>query len=250
MKEGAEKIMPYNGHEAKGGQVEKMFDSIAPAYDLMNGIMSLGMHTHWRNVALRMAAERLGREPRDILDVATGTGDVAFALHKRYPKAMISGLDLSEGMLKIAREKAAALPSEEKSKFRFVQGDSLAMEFPDDSFDMITVAYGVRNFENLRQGYREMLRVMRPGGVLCVVELSQPTSRFPLLGYQAYTRGVIPLAGRIISGDPRAYSYLHESIEAAPQREDMTDVMKSSGFKDAKWKSLMPGVVTIYTAYK
>lgn len=250
MKEGAEKIMPYSDDEAKGGQVEKMFDSIAPAYDLMNGIMTLGMHIRWRDIALRMAAERLGREPRDILDVATGTGDVAFALHKLYPQARIAGLDLSEGMLDMAREKAASLPADEKSKLRFEQGDSLAMKFPDDSFDLITVAYGVRNFENLRQGYREMLRVLRPGGVLCVVELSRPTSRLPLLGYRVYTRGVIPLAGRIISGDPRAYSYLHESIEAAPQRKAMTEVMTESGLKDAEWKSLFPGVVTIYTAEK
>lgn len=250
MSEGAEKIMPYGDDAAKGGQVEKMFDSIAPAYDLMNNVMSLGMHTRWRNIALRMASERLGHCPQDILDVATGTGDVAFALHKLYPEARITGLDLSDGMLAIAREKCGSLPAEEREALKFIQGDSLGMGFADNSFDLITVAYGVRNFENLRKGYAEMLRVMRPGGVIGVVELSQPTSWLPLMSYRAYTRGLIPVAGRIVSGDPRAYSYLHESIEAAPQREEMARIMKEVGFSGARWKSLMPGAVTIYTAVK
>lgn len=250
MKEGAEKIMPYGEDAAKGGQVEKMFDSIAPAYDVMNTFMSLGMHTRWRNTALRMAAARLGRNPHNILDIATGTGDVAFALAKQYPEAQIFGLDLSEGMLAIARKKQDELPEGKKSRIVFSQGDSLDMTFPDDTFDLVTVAYGVRNFENLRQGYSEIRRVMRPGGVLCVIELSQPTSALPLMGYWLYTRGIIPVAGRIVSGDPRAYSYLHESIEAAPQREDMTRIMNEAGFSRAEWKSLMPGAVTIYIAEK
>ncbi|MDE6273409.1 MAG: bifunctional demethylmenaquinone methyltransferase/2-methoxy-6-polyprenyl-1,4-benzoquinol methylase UbiE [Muribaculaceae bacterium] len=256
-KEGAEKIMPYGDDAAKGGQVEKMFDSIAPAYDFMNSVMSLGMHTHWRNLALRMAADRLSEEethenrsPENILDIATGTGDVAFALHARYPQAHISGLDLSEGMLEIARKKSEALPEEEQAMISFRQGDSLKMNFEDATFDMITVAYGVRNFENLRQGYSEMRRVLRPGGVLCVIELSQPTGWLPLLGYRAYTRGVIPIAGRLVSGDPRAYSYLHESIEAAPQRGAMTAIMEEVGFREARWKSIFPGAVTIYTAIR
>ncbi len=249
-KEGAEKIMPYGGDSAKGGQVEQMFDSIAPAYDLMNSVMSLGMHTHWRNRALKIASELLGHSPETILDVATGTGDVAFALHHRFPHAHIHGLDLSEGMLRIAREKLSALPEPERALFSFVQGDSLKMNFEDDRFDLITVAYGVRNFENLRQGYSEMLRVLKPGGVLCVIELSQPTAWLPLAGYRIYTRGLIPVAGRLVSGDPRAYSYLHESIEAAPQRAAMTRIMTEAGFDGARWKSMTPGVATIYTAKK
>ncbi len=278
-KEGAESVMPYGGDAAKGGQVEKMFDSIAPAYDLMNGIMSFGMCRPWRNRALRMAAERLAEEvqgqaptgtpdgtsastqgrsstnnsvrtPESILDVATGTGDVAFALHARYPQARITGLDLSEGMLEIARKKSRMLPENQQALLSFRQGDSLKMDFPDDEFDMITVAYGVRNFGNLRQGYSEMFRVLKPGGVLCVIELSQPTGHLPLLGYRAYTRGIIPIAGRLISGDPRAYSYLHESIEAAPQRGAMTRIMEEAGFREARWKSLFPGAVTIYTALR
>lgn len=246
-----EKVMPY-GDDAgsKGGQVEEMFDSIAPAYDEMNTIMSLGMHTYWRNKALKMAGKLLGRTPENILDVATGTGDVAFALSKLWPDANIIGLDLSEGMLSIARQKLDFRSEKHKLNIEFKKGDSLSMEYPDEKFDLVTVAYGVRNFEHPLKGYEEMLRVLRPGGVICVVELSQPTSWLPLMIYKVYTRGLIPLAGRLISGDPRAYSYLHESIEAAPQRAAMTAIMDKAGFSETSWKSVFPGAVTIYTGKK
>lgn len=246
-----DKILPY-GESAgnKGGQVEEMFDSIAPAYDLMNSLMSLGMHTYWRNRGISMAANRLQSTPRDILDIATGTGDVAFALNRRWPEAQIAGIDLSDGMLDIARKRLADTPADIRNKIRFAKGDSLRMDFPGESFDLITVAYGVRNFENLLQGYKEMLRVLRPGGVVCVIELSMPTSFLPLLGYKAYTRGLIPLAGRLVSGDSRAYSYLHESIEAAPQRDAMTALMKEAGFDNPVWTSIFPGAVTIYTGVR
>lgn len=251
MKKNVEKVMPY-GDDAgsKGGQVEEMFDSIAPAYDQMNTIMSLGMHTYWRNKALRMAAKLLGREPGRVLDVATGTGDVAFAMSHLWPEAEIIGIDLSEGMLSIAREKRDFMAEKRKINIDFRKGDSLALEYPDSQFDLVTVAYGVRNFENPLKGYQEMLRVLRPGGVICVVELSMPTAWLPLLFYKGYTRGLIPVAGRLMSGDPRAYSYLHESIEAAPQRGDMTALMKKAGFSNAEFKSVFPGAVTIYTGKK
>lgn len=249
-KQGAEKIMPYNAGQAKGEQVETMFDSIAPAYDLMNSLMSLGMHTRWRNKALKMALERLSRPAKDVLDVATGTGDLIFALADRLPASELTGIDLSEGMLEKARQKMQALPAMDRRRIRFMQADCLALPFPDDAFDLITVAYGVRNFEDTLQGYREMLRVLRPGGVICVVELACPDSALPLAGYKLYTRGLIPVAGKLISGDSRAYSYLHESIEAAPQRERMAAIMKEAGFSRPKWKALFPGVVCIYLAEK
>lgn len=247
-KQGAERIMPYKEGEAKGKQVESMFNSIAPAYDFMNSCMSLGMHTHWRNIALKMAVRRLGYKPEDILDVATGTGDLIFALRRRYPYASLTGIDLSGGMLAIARKKLAEFPDERN--ITFLQGDCMEMPLEDNSFDMVTVAYGVRNFEDMLRGYREMLRVLRPGGVICVVELSQPKSAIPLLFYKGYTRGFIPVAGRLMSGDPRAYSYLHESIEASPQRDAMTSLMKQAGFRDCVWKSIFPGAVCIYLATK
>ncbi len=245
---GAERVMPYGGHSAKGQEVESMFDSIAPAYDIMNSCMSLGMHTHWRNLALRMAVRRLGHEPQRILDVATGTGDLVFAMRRRHPQASILGIDLSDGMLAIAEKKLAEFPDEKHISFR--KADCLSLPLADGEFDMVTVAYGVRNFENMLQGYAEMLRVLKPGGVLCVVELSQPTAAIPLLFYKGYTRGLIPLAGRLMSGDKRAYSYLHESIEAAPQRTDMTDIMARAGFRHCVWKSVFPGAVCIYLATK
>lgn len=250
VENGAEKIMPYSKDEAKGKQVESMFDSIAPAYDLMNSLMSLGMHTRWRNKALKLALNRLSRPAKDVLDVATGTGDLIFALAKRLPTARLTGIDLSAGMLDIARKKHATLPSIDSRRIEFLQADCLALPFDDNSFDLITVAYGVRNFEELRKGYSEMLRVLRPGGVICVVELSCPTATLPLAGYKIYTRGLIPVAGKLISGDSRAYSYLHESIEAAPQRADMTGIMTEAGFHKAEFKSLTPGVVCIYLAEK
>lgn len=254
VKSGAERVLPYSGvsedSSGKGKQVETMFDNIAPAYDLMNTLMTLGMHTRWRNYAIKRALKMLGREPEDILDVASGTGDVAFALRRRLPEVHIAGLDLSEGMLAIARRKLAELPIDQARGMSFIQGDSLNIPLNDNSFDLITVAYGVRNFENTLQGYREMLRVLRPGGVICVVELCQPEAWLPLAGYKIYTRGIIPAAGRIISGDYRAYSYLHESIEAAPQRKAMSDIMLEAGFRNCKWKALFPGVVCIYLGEK
>lgn len=247
-KNGAERVMPYTPGEAKGKQVESMFNSIAPAYDFMNACMSMGMHTHWRNLALKMATNRLGHKPEDVLDVATGTGDVIFAMRRRWPHASLTGIDLSGGMLEIARKKLSEFPDERN--ITFIQGDCLDMPLDDDSFDLVTVAYGVRNFEDMVRGYREMRRVLKPGGVLCVVELSQPTSALPLLFYKGYTRGFIPLAGRLMSGDPRAYSYLHESIEAAPQRAAMTTLMERGGFRDCVWKSVFPGAVCIYLGTK
>lgn len=261
---GVEKIMPYNDAQSKGLQVESMFDSIAPAYDLMNSIMSLGMHTRWRDKGLDIALSLLDAKPQHFLDVATGTGDLVFALHKRCPDVKITGIDLSEGMLSIARSKLSAIQpdlntdknsgkhdkSNDSSAITFQQADCLRLPFADKTFDLVTVAYGVRNFEDIPAGMAEMYRVTRPGGVICVIELSTPVAALPLAAYRIYTRGLIPLAGRIISHDPRAYSYLHESIEAAPQRAAMTALMEQAGFSSPQWKSIFPGVVCIYTAIR
>lgn len=241
-----EDIMPYNDSEAKGKQVGEMFDSIAPAYDFMNTAMSLGLHKWWRDRALRMAGEKMAEKPRRILDVACGTGDVAFRLHGIYPEADIIGLDLSEGMLDVARRKLSGMNDSAKAKIRFVQGDSLSMPYADDTFDLLTVAYGVRNFERLSEGLKEMVRVIKPGGVLCIVELSEPDNSFIRAFYRLYARNLIPAVGRLVSKDPRAYTYLPESIAACPQRREMTDLMENAGFRHTSFKSLTLGVVTIY----
>ncbi|MDE6380105.1 MAG: bifunctional demethylmenaquinone methyltransferase/2-methoxy-6-polyprenyl-1,4-benzoquinol methylase UbiE, partial [Muribaculaceae bacterium] len=221
------------------------------SYDFMNTMMTGGLHKHWRNRALKMAAEILPEgEPKDILDVACGTGDVSFKLHKMFPKARITGLDLSPGMLWVAQGKLEWWDAETRKLISFMEGDCLKMPFPDDTFDMVTVAYGVRNFERLEDGYREMRRVLKPGGVLCVIELSEPKNPLIRSGYRLYSRNVIPLVGRMVSHDTRAYSYLPESIAACPQRGDMTAMMERAGFREATFKSLTLGVITIYLASK
>ncbi|MDE6341869.1 MAG: bifunctional demethylmenaquinone methyltransferase/2-methoxy-6-polyprenyl-1,4-benzoquinol methylase UbiE [Muribaculaceae bacterium] len=248
---GAENVKPYNDVEDKGKQVGEMFDSIAPAYDFMNTLMTGGLHRHWRNKALKMAASRLreGR-PETVLDVACGTGDVSFRLHEMFPEARITGLDLSPGMLMVAKGKLEGLDKETQELITFMEGDCLRMPFADETFDMITVAYGVRNFERLEDGYREMLRVLKPGGVLCVIELSEPASAPVRSLYRLYSRNVIPFIGKLVSHDTRAYSYLPESIAACPQRREMTAMMERAGFRGAIFKSLTLGVITIYIATK
>lgn len=244
-------VKPYNDTEAKGKQVGEMFDSIAPAYDFMNTAMTGGLHRHWRDKALRMAFNR-SEESRiaDVLDIACGTGDVSFRIHELLPQAGITGLDLSPGMLRIAEAKLSGMDEEAKSHISFIEGDSLALPYPENSFDFITVAYGVRNFERLADGYREMHRVLRKGGMLCVVELSEPSSKPIKWLYRLYSRNIIPFVGKMVSHDPRAYTYLPESIAACPQRGAMTRIMESAGFKNTEYHSLTLGVVTIYFATK
>ena len=247
----AESVKPYNEEEAKGKQVGEMFDAIAPSYDFMNTMMTGGLHIRWRNRALSMAASALPEDgPKKVLDVACGTGDVSFRLHELFPEAEIIGLDLSPGMLRIAESKLAEMPEKTRRNISFMEGDSLNMPFEDDTFDMVTVAYGVRNFERLEDGYREMRRVLKPGGVLCVIELSEPANTLIKGIYRVYSRNVIPLIGRMVSHDTRAYSYLPESIAACPQRGEMTAMMERAGFRDATFRSLTLGVITIYIAIK
>ena len=242
---GAENINPYNQNESKTEQVEEMFDSIAPAYDFMNTAMTFGLHRYWRDCALKM----LDRLPHDsILDVATGTGDVAFRLYERFSPSRLVGIDLSNGMLDIARRKLASMDQKARDTISFKQDNCLQLSMDDKQFDVVTVAYGVRNFERLAQGYTEMLRVLRPGGTLCVIELSVPRNPLIRWAYNIYSRHLIPAIGRLVSGDSRAYSYLPESIAACPQREEMTDLMRQAGFTDCRYRSLTFGTLTIYLA--
>lgn len=246
---GAELVNPYDNRRHKTDQVEQMFDSIAPAYDFMNTAMTFGLHRWWRKKALNTASKKLGSlDSLKILDIATGTGDVALDLHRRFPNAEITGLDLSEGMLEIARNKLEKLDEIEKKRITFEQGDSLKMRFANECFDFITVAYGVRNFEHLEQGLSEMARVLKPGGVLCIIELSEPKGGLTRWAYRLYARHIIPAIGRFVSGDSKAYTYLPQSIAVAPQREKMTEVMLRAGFGDCRFKSLTFGSVTYYLA--
>lgn len=254
---GAESVLPYGAGDAKEEQVRRMFDNIAPAYDLMNTAMSFGLHRRWRDraltaleSALRHGAEgTAGVQPR-LLDVATGTGDVAFELWRRLRPCHVEGIDLSEGMLSVARRKLAGMPAAARGAIAFRQADCLALPYADGTFDAVTVAYGVRNFSRLRQGYAEMLRVLRPGGVLCVIELARPVAGPARMAYDLYSRRLIPAVGRLVSGDSRAYTYLPESIAAAPQRGAMTALMLEAGFARASWRTLTMGAVAVYLARK
>lgn len=246
-----EEVKPYDEAGAKSGQVEQMFDAIAPAYDFMNTAMTFGMHRHWRNRALRLLRRALrpdGRRLR-LLDVACGTGDVAFHLASSLGReARVEGIDLSEGMLRVARRRLERQSPDVRERVSFRHGDCLALPYPDCVFDAVTVAYGVRNFERLADGYAEMRRVLRPGGTLLVIELCEPGNAPMRLGYRLYSRRIIPLVGRIVSHEKRAYSYLPQSIAACPARSAMTALMEGAGLRGAACHVLFPGVVGIYTA--
>lgn len=241
----AEKITPYGTDRPKGAQVEEMFDNIAPAYDFMNRTMTLGIDRSWRRKVVGTAA---AAAPRAVLDVATGTGDLALQLARAIPGAAVTGIDLSEGMLSVGRRKVeeAGLAG----RITLQQGDCLNLPFPDGSFDVVTVAFGVRNFEHLDRGYAEMARVLRKGGTLIILELSVPSSPLVKPFYTIYTKGIIPLLGRMVSSDSRAYSYLPESIAAMPQGEKMLALMEGAGLTGCVLRPLTLGVSSIYTGLK
>lgn len=241
-----ENITPYADDSAdKASQVSRMFDNIAPAYDFMNSAMTMGIHRLWRRKALLMLS-RVTHD--DILDVATGTGDLAIAMARKLDPLAVTGVDLSAGMVEIGRRKVHDLSLSDTVSLGI--GDCLMLPFTDSSFDVVTCAYGVRNFADLLGGYREMYRVLRPGGIALIIELSTPRGALTSPLYRLYTRHIIPTMGRLFSGDSRAYRYLPESIEAVPQGEEMTALMRQAGFTEARAESLTFGVCTIYTARK
>ena len=239
-----EQVTPY-GEGAKTEQVRQMFDSIAPAYDFMNRAMTMGIDIWWR----RLAVKRLrGFRPKHILDVATGTGDFAIQLNESLHPEYITGIDLSQGMLDEACRKVKVRGLD--NAITFEQGDCMALPMQDGVFDAVTVAFGVRNFEHLQQGYQEMARVLKPGGMLCVLELSTPTNPIIRWFYDIYTLHIIPWLGSLKSGDKSAYRYLPQSIAAVPQGNDMLRLMQAAGLQKATFKRLTLGVCTIYTAVK
>lgn len=241
-----EQVTPYaDNTSAKTEQVRQMFDSIASAYDFMNRAMTLGIDIWWR----RLAVKRLERlKPQRILDVATGTGDFAIQLSDSLHPQHITGIDLSQGMLDEACRKVKSRGLDDAISFQ--QADCMALPMQDETFDAVTVAFGVRNFERLQQGYQEMARVLKPGGMLCVLELSTPTNRLIRWFYDLYTLHIIPWVGSLKSGDKSAYRYLPQSIAAVPQGDDMLQLMRNAGLSDTKCRRLTLGVCTIYTAIK
>ena len=238
-------IKPYNSGEDKKSQVARMFDNIAPRYDLLNRVLSVGTDVRWRKRVIR---ELAASKPQIILDVATGTADLAIAMAKAWPESKITGVDISNQMLAIGRSKAEQKMLSQRIQLDY--GDSEDMSYPDEQFDAVTVAFGVRNFENLEAGLREMFRVMKPGGKLAVLEFSKPHV-FPLAGmYDFYFRHVLPRIGRLTSKDPKAYTYLYESVQAFPEGEGFMNILKTIGFEQTTCKRLTLGICTLYIAQR
>lgn len=238
-----EDIRPYDGNDGKTEQVRRMFNGIAPTYDRLNGLMSMGLYRLWLR---RLTKEVTARKPARILDMATGTGDVAVALARKLPKSTITGLDLSDAMMDQARSKAIAMGVQNIS---FGQADCTATGLEDESIDAITVAYGIRNFADIRAGIAEAYRLLRPGGSFYILELSQPKGLLKPF-YKLYTRYAVPLMGKFLSGDKRAYSYLPESIAACPARHSLKTMLTDAGFVGCSYTSLSFGVCTLYRAFK
>jgi demethylmenaquinone methyltransferase/2-methoxy-6-polyprenyl-1,4-benzoquinol methylase len=238
-------VTPYKDSEQqKKQQVEQMFDNIAPRYDFLNHFLSLGIDRLWRKKAIRILS---GFKHEKVLDVATGTGDFAIAASKIKPQKIV-GFDLSEQMLNVGREKVKRLGLADVIEFR--KGDSEAMPFDDDQFDAITVAFGVRNFENLENGLKEFFRVLKKDGVVIILEFSKP-KYFPMKQlYLFYFFKILPFVGKLVSKDSSAYSYLPESVMAFPDDQRFLSILKNTGFRNGHQKRLTFGIATIYIAQK
>ncbi len=240
-----ENITPYGKREKKAEQVEAMFNHIAPAYDRLNRIMSLGFDKSWRKKAI---ASLKPYQPQNILDIATGTGDFALLAQKMLKPRRITGVDISEGMMEVARKKMKAASLQ--GKVFFCKEDSTAMTFDNNTFDAITVAFGIRNFEDLDRGLKEMNRVLQPGGELVILELTTP-EKFPMKQlFRLYSGLFIPSVGKVVSRDNSAYQYLPETIRAFSQGTAMQSVLEKAGFTNIRIKKFTMGVCTLYRATK
>ena len=233
---------PIGESPGKKEQVEAMFDTIAPRYDLLNRVLSFGIDQRWRRQAVDLLRDAA---PRRILDVATGTADLALQVLSLEPEKVV-GVDISEEMLRIGRKKVEEAGEEGRVELR--KGDSERLPFSDSQFDAAMVAFGVRNFENLGRGLVEIQRVLRPGGKIVVLEFSHPRA-FPVKQvYGFYSRYVLPRIGGAVSGDAGAYKYLPDSVAAFPDGEDFLSQLRASGFDELHWKPLTFGVASLYHA--
>ncbi|MGB3802088.1 MAG: bifunctional demethylmenaquinone methyltransferase/2-methoxy-6-polyprenyl-1,4-benzoquinol methylase UbiE [Lewinella sp.] len=236
-------VKPYGEGSSKKSEVGRMFDSIAPTYDLLNRGTSLGVDTLWRK---KLIAELDEDRHQLVLDVATGTADVAIQTILRTGAKHVTGVDLSEGMLAYGRKKVTAAGLEDRIKLE--QGDSENLPYADESFDAVTVAFGVRNFENLEKGLSEMRRVLKPGGKLVILEFSRIRYAPVRWGFNLYFGKIMPLIGRLQSKDPRAYAYLFESVQAFPSGKAFVQILNRVGYNNTEWQALTFGIASIYTA--
>lgn len=240
-----EKVKPYQGDKEKGKLVEEMFDNIAPAYDKLNHRLSWNIDKSWRNQAIQALQPY---HPQVMLDIATGTGDFAILAAKMLKPQKLIGADISEGMMKIGKQKVAEQKLDHV--ISFMKEDCMNLSFADNTFDAITVAFGIRNFEHLDKGLSEMHRVLKKGGHLSIVELTTPVT-FPMRQlFKIYSHTFLPFYGKLVSKDKSAYNYLTASIEAFPQGEKMMEIFKKAGFDDMRFKRLTFGICTMYIATK
>ena len=239
-----EKINPYHEGE-KAQQVEQMFDHIAPTYDKLNHRLSWDIDKGWRKKAIRQLKPF---QPKTLLDIATGTGDFAILSAKMLKPDRLIGADISEGMMEIGRKKVKAEGLERIISFE--REDCLNLSYPEETFDAVTAAFGIRNFANLDKGLKEMFRVLKKDGHLSIVELTSPV-RTPMKQlFHIYAHTILPVYGRLISKDQSAYSYLTKTIEAFPQGEQMVDILRNAGFMEASFRRLTFGICTMYFATK
>jgi demethylmenaquinone methyltransferase / 2-methoxy-6-polyprenyl-1,4-benzoquinol methylase len=238
-------VVPYKDKsESKKAQVAEMFDNISPKYDLLNRVLSAGIDVTWRKKAVKMLK---AAQPKLVLDIATGTADFALETLALNPEKII-GVDISAGMLDYGRQKIAKLGLQNKIELRLA--DSEQLPFADNSFDAVTVSFGVRNFEHLEQGLADMLRVLRPGGTVLILEFSQP-QLFPFKQlYNFYSRQVLPRVGRLVSHDPAAYTYLPESVKAFPFGKSFVDILTRVGYQQVVCRPLTLGISSIYLGKK
>ncbi len=239
-------VLPYKENSgSKKEQVTEMFDNVAGKYDLLNHVLSGGVDIYWRKKALSM----LKNNRNDLmLDIATGTGDLAIEAHRILKPGKIIGVDISQGMLDEGRAKIKRLGLEEKIEMQL--GDSEKLGFDDNTFDTVIVSFGVRNFENLLKGLSDMHRVLKPGGTCMVVEFSKPRNYFFKQAYWFYSTKILPLIGKLISKDQSAYTYLPESVKAFPDGEDFLKVYREAGFKETRAVPLTFGICSVYIGKK
>jgi demethylmenaquinone methyltransferase / 2-methoxy-6-polyprenyl-1,4-benzoquinol methylase len=241
----SESVKPYQEKEDKKEQVSSMFNNIAKYYDTLNRVLSLGIDRSWRRKAIAMLKDN---QPQNILDVATGTGDLAIEANRQLKPKKITGIDISVKMLEIGEKKI--LKQGLDNVITLKEGDSEHLPFEDNSFDAAIVAFGVRNFANVSAGLKEMVRVLQPEAKLVVLEFSRPTM-FPFKqGFNFYFKYILPLIGRLTSKDKKAYGYLYESVQAFPEGQDFLDLLTDIGLKNTTCKKLSLGICSIYTATK
>jgi demethylmenaquinone methyltransferase/2-methoxy-6-polyprenyl-1,4-benzoquinol methylase len=239
-------VVPFkNSTESKKRQVENMFDKIAFRYDFLNRFLSAGIDVGWRKKAIK---QLIPFHPKNILDVATGTGDFAITSYEILKPEKITGIDISDGMLEIGRKKIAKAALE--NSIELINGDSEAILFDDNSFDAVTVAFGVRNFENLEKGLSEIKRVLKPGGKLIVLECTKPSLPVIKQLYHFYMKFVTPKIGKIIAKNNEAYQYLNDSVLQFPEKESFIHILNQSDYRNAFYKTLTLGICTIYCAEK